>query len=179
MSLVTRQRIKDYIETGVIEIEPRPKDEHIGPNSVDLHLHPDLKVYAYTELDAYQDNPTESMTIPEHGMMLYPGEFYLARTIERTYTPKHVPYIGGRSSTGRLGIEVHCTAGLGDIGFNGTWTLEISVKRPVRVYPNMRIAQLWFHEVVIDGELPAYTGRYQNQVHATASRMHRSNGDNS
>lgn len=177
MSIVTKHQIKELLSRGLLEIDPMPLDEHIGPNSVDLHLHPYMLVYTNAELDARSENPTKHLHIPEEGLVLYPGEFYLARTVERTYTPYHVPYLGGRSSTGRLGIEVHCTAGLGDVGFNGTWTLEIAVKKPVRVYPNMRIAQLWLHDIIIDSKVVGYSGRYQGQVDATASRMHVKEGE--
>jgi dCTP deaminase len=46
-----------------------------------------------------------------------------------------------------LGIDIHATAGKGDIGFCNTWTLEISVKQPVRVYHGMPIGQLIYFEV--------------------------------
>ncbi len=53
----------------------------------------------------------------------------------------------GKSSVGRLGIDIHATAGKGDVGFCNTWTLEISVVQPVRVYAGMPIGQLIFFDV--------------------------------
>ncbi len=52
---------------------------------------------------------------------------------------------------GRLGIDIHATAGKGDVGFCGNWTLEISVKQPVRIYHGMPIGQLIYFPV--DGEI--------------------------
>ena len=63
----------------------------------------------------------------------------------------HVPFLEGKSSIGRLGIDIHATAGKGDIGFCNTWTLEISVKKPVRVYAGMPIGQLIYFQT--HGEL--------------------------
>ena len=64
-------------------------------------------------------------TIPEDGFVLNPNQLYLARTVERTETHNLVPMLEGRSSVGRLGLFVHVTAGFGDVGFCGFWTLEM------------------------------------------------------
>ena len=128
-------------------------------------------------LDAKKDNEVITFTIPEEGIELYPGILYLGRTIEETYTDRFIPMINGRSSIGRLGISVHVTAGFGDIGFNGTWTLEITVVEPIRIYKGMELCQLcWFTPV---GEIELYKGRYLNQVDPTPSRLYQSyEGDN-
>jgi dCTP deaminase len=145
---------------------------HIGPNSIDLHLHQHLRTYR-GELDAHGDNPTDDVTITKEGFVMQPGKLYLARTVERTFTPHHVAKLGGRSSTGRLGLSVHQTSGLGDVGFDGTWTLSLSCVEPVRIYPGMRIAQLWLFEVSSAvSEEDQYRGRYQGQHAPTAYRGH-------
>jgi dCTP deaminase len=76
-------------------------------------------------------NPTKRITIPEEGLVLKPNTLYLGRTNEFTKTDRYVPMLEGRSSTGRLGLFIHVTAGFGDIGFAGYWTLE-NVLRPAR-----------------------------------------------
>jgi dCTP deaminase len=58
-----------------------------------------------------------------------------------------VPFLEGKSSVGRLGIDIHATAGKGDVGFKNNWTLEISVRQPVRVYKGMPIGQLIYFVV--------------------------------
>ena len=68
-----------------------------------------------------------------------------------TQTHRHIPFLEGKSSTGRLGIDIHATAGKGDVGFCNTWTLEISVSMPVRVYAGMPIGQLIYF--VVDGDV--------------------------
>lgn len=121
-------------------------------------------------LDPRKDNPTIEYLIPENGFILYPGELYLGTTMERTFTEKYVPMISGRSSIGRLGIDIHKTAGFGDIGFDGKWTLEIVATVPVLVYPGMEICQIYFESP----EGPTgikYNGRYQNQEDVERSRF--------
>jgi dCTP deaminase len=77
--------------------------------------------------------------------------FYLGVTLEYTETHAHVPFLEGKSSTGRLGIDIHATAGKGDVGFCGNWTLEISVKQPVKIYKGMPIGQVIYFPV--EGEI--------------------------
>lgn len=168
MSILTGTAIRQTLAIGAAQIDPPP--QHIGPNSVDLHLAPVLLMYVAGTLDARMKNETVATEIPEGGHVLSPDVLYLGSTVERTYTPHHVPYVDGRSSIGRLGIFVHCTAGRGDVGFNGNWTLEITVVHPVRIYAGMRIAQLTLHEVV--GPIELYGGRYQNAHGVEASKLH-------
>ncbi|NBO50815.1 MAG: dCTP deaminase, partial [Chitinophagia bacterium] len=105
----------------------------LGSNSYDVHLGKHLALYVDAELDAKKHNTIEHFDIPEEGYLLMPDQFYLGVTLEYTETHAHVPFLEGKSSTGRLGIDIHATAGKGDVGFCGNWTLEISVKKPVRV----------------------------------------------
>jgi dCTP deaminase len=110
-------------------------------------------------LDCKLINNIKHLTIDDHGYLLKPNTIYLAKTKEKTYTNKFVPMIEGRSSIGRLGIFVHTTAGFGDVGFDGFWTLEISVIQPIKIYPNIRIAQVYYHS--IQGDFDLYEGKYQ------------------
>lgn len=169
MSYLTGPEIERLVREGKITIDPFVP-EHVGPNSVDLRLHPELTVYAVPTLSMRGGNLTKTVKIPKEGLRLEPSELYLARTVERTRTPEHVPQVIGRSSVGRLGVSVHVTAGFGDVGFDGTWTLEISVIKPVWVFSGVRICQLSLS--TIEGEVRPYEGRYQGQVKATASRFH-------
>ena len=118
-----------------------------------------LREYA---LDPKKENETIDITIPEEGYVLLPGTLYLGETVEYTETYGYVPKIDGRSTTGRLGIVIHLTAGFGDNGFKGKWTLEITATHPVIVYPNMEIGQLYFEELQGDSSMK-YEGKYQNQ----------------
>ena len=75
--------------------------------------------------------------------MLEPNRLYLGRTGEHTETKNLVPMLEGRSSIGRLGLFVHVTAGFGDVGFRGFWTLEIFCVQPIRIYSGLEICQIF------------------------------------
>jgi len=121
-------------------------------------------------LDPKKDNETIDIEIPEEGYVLLPGCLYLGETEEYTETYGLIPNSDARSTTGRLGIEIHRTAGFGDNGFKGKWTLEITVTHPVIVYPGMEIGQLYYE--VIDGDASmTYNGKYQNQEGVAAARV--------
>ena len=125
-----------------------------------MTLYPELKKYKNHLLDPKRLK-TNIIEIPKHGLVLEPNILYLGSTNEHTETYNLVPKIDGRSSIGRLGISVHITAGFGDIGFKGKWTLEISVVQPVIIYPNMEICQISYY--IPYGDITEYNGRYQNQ----------------
>lgn len=138
------------MEKGEILVEPFSR-ECLGSNSYDVHLGKTLGLYNEAILDARKHNSITTFEIPEEGFVLEPHKFYLGVTQEYTETHKHVPFLEGKSSVGRLGIDIHATAGKGDVGFCNFWTLEISVKQPVRVYAGMPIGQLIYFE--IQGEI--------------------------
>jgi dCTP deaminase len=139
-----------------------PFDEkQLNPNSYNLTLHDELMCYEEVVLDMGRPNRTNRLTIPKEGLVLAPNKLYLGRTIERTETHDFVPMIEGRSSIGRLGLFVHVTAGFGDVGFCGYWTLEMFAVQPVKIYPGVAICQIFYHE--IRGDYVAYqSGKYQN-----------------
>ncbi|MFT5877428.1 MAG: dCTP deaminase, partial [Dokdonia sp.] len=136
-------------------------DSQLNPNSYNLSLFEELLTYDNPILDMKTPNPTTRLTIPEEGLLLEPHKLYLGRTNEHTATDKFVPMLEGRSSIGRLGLFIHVTAGFGDVGFSGYWTLEIFCVQPIRIYPNVEICQIFYHS--IEGDYDLYTsGKYQN-----------------
>lgn len=148
--ILSDQEILKEMEMGRIKIEPF-YPHCMGTNSYDVHLGKTLGMYVDVELDAKKHNHIRKFEIPAEGYVLQPGVFYLGVTLEYTETHAHVPFLEGKSSTGRLGIDIHATAGKGDVGFCNYWTLEISVHKPVRVYAGMPIGQLIYFTV--DGEV--------------------------
>ncbi len=144
--ILSDTKIKEEILARRIVIEPyRP--ECLGTNSYDIHLGSTLAVYQSDELDSKKETPLNYFEIPESGFLLQRDQLYLGVTEEYTETHAHVPFLEGKSSAGRLGIDIHATAGKGDVGFCNHWTLEISCKIPVRVYAGMPIGQLIYFEV--------------------------------
>jgi len=144
--ILSDTRILEEIEKGTIKIVPYDR-ESLGSNSYDVRLGKTLATYKEHMIDAKKHNEIESFEIPDEGIVLYPHIFYLGVTLEYTETHAHVPFLEGKSSTGRFGIDIHATAGKGDVGFCGNWTLEISVKQPVKVYKGMPIGQLIYFPV--------------------------------
>ena len=129
-------------------------------------------VYENDLLDMKIPNKTKNIKIPEEGLILEPNRLYLGRTNEFTKTEKFVPMLEGRSSTGRLGLFIHVTAGFGDIGFAGYWTLEIFCVQPIKVYPNTQICQIYYHDIL--GEYDLYkSGKYQNNTGIQPSLMYK------
>jgi len=144
--ILSDTKILEEMETKSIVVEPFRR-ECLGSNSYDVHLGETIGIYQDEILDAKQHNKIKLQKIPAEGIVLYPHELYLGITEEYTETHRHVPFLEGKSSVGRLGIDIHATAGKGDVGFCNRWTLEISVKKPVRLYAGMPIGQLIYFEV--------------------------------
>lgn len=153
-----------------IRIEPFDQSQ-VNPNSYNVKLHNELLVYTDTVLDMKTPNPTRKIIIPETGFVLKPGELYLGRTVEYTETQNLVPIINGRSSIGRLGLSIHVTAGFGDIGFCGHWTLEFFCIKPIVIYPFVKIGQICYHET--SENHIRYDGKYQNNKSIQASKINK------
>lgn len=165
---LSKSAILSSITNGEINVKPfYPK--FVGPNSIDVHLAKTLYLikshtlnidneYDYRKIDL--DDPAQRT--------LLPGFLYLGCTQEWFYTPEHVPILHGRSSAARYGINVHQTAGFGDVGFSGHWTFEITVVNPIVIRPYIRIAQVQFEtlQTADDNAITEdsqYAGRYNNE----------------
>lgn len=171
--ILSGKAILAAIDGGKIKIDPfNPKN--MNPASFDLTLGDEVRVYSLVPTSWYQkiisffrprsldskvDNPTRSFKVGPEGILLKPGVGYLMHTKERVWTGSFVPALDGKSSIGRLFVKIHETAGLGDCGFDGHYTLEVTCVHPVRLYAGMRICQVRFHTIV--GEITQYEGRYK------------------
>jgi dCTP deaminase len=157
--ILSGSEIKAQLGTNIC-IDPFT-EEQLNPNSYNLRLHDEMLVYEEIILDMRRPSRFRRLTIPEEGLVLQPNQLYLARTIEHTETHNLVPMLEGRSSIGRLGLFVHVTAGFGDVGFCGYWTLEMFAVQPVRVYPGVQVAQIFYH--TLEGEVTEYqSAKYQH-----------------
>lgn len=144
----------------------------LGPNSYNLRLHHELLVYDEPVLDMKKEHKTKMITMPQTGLVLEPGKLYLGRTVEFTATDHYVPMLEGRSSIGRLGLFVHITAGFGDVGFKGFWTLEIMCAQAIRIYPGVEICQIFYH--TIEGDYELYkSNKYQNNRGVQPSMLYK------
>jgi dCTP deaminase len=154
-----------------IILDPFRRDQ-LNPNSYNLRLHDELLVYRHPTLDMAADNPTDRLVIPPQGLLLEPGRLYLGRTLEYTETHGFVPMLEGRSSIGRLGLFVHVTAGFGDVGFCGFWTLEISTIQPLVLYAGVEICQIFYHTLSEKHEV-YQSGKYQHNRGVQPSLLYR------
>ena len=159
-----------------------------GPNSVDVHLGPMLKVYDMTDCVRVPDpvsgewiaaidpnNPPRTIDLPKvegrSQWLLRPGIGYLGSIRERVECHAIVPYFDGRSSTGRLFVSLHQTAGRGDDGWGGFLSCEITVTHAILIEPGSRLGQFTFH--TLEGERDPYHGRYADQpAEPVPSRFH-------
>lgn len=168
--ILSGKEIKRNINKSIF-IEPF-NERQLGPNSYNLRLHHELLVYEDVTLDMKKQHSVKKVLIPEEGMVLEPNKLYLGRTIEYTKTDFYVPMLEGRSSIGRLGMFVHITAGFGDVGFNGFWTLEIFCVQPIRVYAGVEICQIFYH--TIEGDFNRYaSNKYQNNQGIQPSMLYK------
>lgn len=167
--------IKRLFDSGDITISPFDPTQ-VNTNSYDLRLAKKIQTYKildapesflvsrarsnwHTTIDIQNPPPMLEEEIREDGYLVYPGRLYLCSTVEKTYSPKHIPVISGKASVKRFGIEV--VTGIGAVGFNGHWAFEIKTTHPTVLYPHMRVAQIFF--MPVEGEIKLYDGRYQNQ----------------
>jgi dCTP deaminase len=169
MSILTGPAIRSAIASKIIAITPHD-DDQIDQAGVTLHLHPRLLVCRVYDprhtnarlppLDVRTDDGNRFVPVEvdaSGAFLLRPGRFYLGATIERVHAPHHVVRVDGKSSPGRLSLEVHRTAGHIEPAFAGQITLEMAVLAPLLIPPGWPICQAVFHEVT--GEVEAYTTR--------------------
>lgn len=168
--ILSGKEIRKKLGNEII-IEPF-SEKQLNPNSYNMRLHNKLLVYEAPILDMKKENKVKEIIIPEEGLILETGKLYLGRTIEYTETDKYVPMLEGRSSIGRLGLFIHVTAGFGDVGFSGYWTLEIFCVQPIKIYPNVELCQIYYHS--IEGEYDKYiSGKYQNNEGVQPSLLYK------
>lgn len=177
--ILSDSEILKEIKAGNIVITPFDP-EMVGPNTIDVTLNPIMAVGkkdAILDCRANNDHAFEEFVIPEEGYILWPGSFYLGHCNETLKVANHLcANIDGKSSIGRLTLKAHFTASFIDSGFMGDAVLEMEVTMPLRIYPNMPIAQIKFQEV--KGEvLRSYSKRpgskYQGQKGNQISLMHK------
>lgn len=165
--MLSGNEIKKRIENGTILIDPFDSSK-MGPNSYDVSLAAILYQITSEVIDPARPVEVKVLRL-EPSLILMPGELYLGVTSEYTETWDCVPKLDGKSSLARMGVSVHCTAGFGDVGFCGHWTLEITVTKPTVLYAGMDVAQIYYEP--IDGEIDLlYSAREQSKYNNKRSK---------
>ncbi len=160
--VLTDWEIIQALLNGQITITPLMNaKKQIGSSSVDLRLGTEFKlirivkqthfnIFDIKEIRKQIQEYTEVIHVgPMEPFILHPGEFALASTLEYIILPNNISgRLEGRSTWGRVGLQVHSTAGFIDPGFEGTLTFELNNmgKLPLPLYPGVRIAQMSFHK---------------------------------
>jgi dCTP deaminase len=167
--ILTGSEIAREHAKGAIDIRPFYPSQ-LNPNSYDFRLGPVFKTYASYVLDARKPNTAVETVIPEAGLIFQPGRIYLGHTVEIMGSDLYVPIIRGKSSIARLGLFIHVTADIIDIGSHNQWTLQLNPVQPIRLYPNMLIGQVTFWKV--SGDIELYNGKYQGSMGPVESQVH-------
>ncbi|MCK6210082.1 dCTP deaminase [Georgenia sp. EYE_87] len=159
----------ETIEDRLIVTPLLEPDTQIGPSSVDLRLGTEI-----VEMDRYNRSasdpraedpltPVQRRVVVPLGqrIALHPGQFLLASTLEFVRLPAFlVGQVHGRSSWGRLGVQV-ATAAAVQAGYAGMITLQLTnvATVPVHLYPGMRLAQLFLWWANEPAPTPYESGR--------------------
>lgn len=157
--ILTGNKIKEEVKEKKIIISPFDS-KRVTTNSYDLCLASKLIRYTSSILDPKIEQPFEEIEIPKKGLKMNAGEFRLASSTEVVGSNHYVPIIHAKSSLARMGLFVHCTADLVDIGSIGNLTFQLFATLPIILYPEMIIGQVSFWLPV--GEITLYKGKYQN-----------------
>lgn len=156
--ILTGNKIEEEISANRIAIEPFTK-EQINPNSYDFRLSDKILIYKNNILDPKIKQEVIEIEIPEEGYVLEPNKIYLGSTKEIMGSDYFVPIIRAKSSIARMGLFVHITADLIDIGSINQFTLQLHAVQRVKIFPNMLIGQVTFWETL--GEVTLYEGKYK------------------
>jgi len=168
--ILTGEKIEKEISKGRIIIKPFDKSQ-LNPNSYNFRLGDTIKIYKNYLLDPKVPQETVSIVLDEKGIVLEPKILYLGHTEEIMGSEHFVPIIRGRSSTGRLGLFIHITSDLIDIGSINQWTLQMHVVQKVKIYPGMLIGQVTFW--VPTGDIKLYNGKYQHSLGPMESKIYK------
>jgi dCTP deaminase len=168
--ILTGEEIKKQVKKGNIIIKPFNR-KNITTNSYDLTLGEDYLVYTDKILDPARENRYKIRKIPKNGLLLKKGDFILGHSKDIIGSKKFVPLIHAKSGIARLGLFVHITADIIDIGSIGNTTFQLYATRDIRLYSGMLIGQVSFW--VPKGKIILYNGKYQNSLGPKASQIHK------
>lgn len=168
--ILTGDEIHNQVAMEHITISPFDA-KYLTTNSYDFHLGETIKINRDKIIDPKKKGSFEEIPIPEEGYTLEPDTLYLGHTQEIIGSDFYVPIIRGRSSTGRIGLFVHITADLIDIGSMNQLTLMMHATQPVKIYPGMKIGQVTFW--VPTGDITLYKGKYKGLAGPQASQIYK------
>ncbi len=169
MMILTKQKIIEEV-TNKIEIVPF-LNVNVNNNSYSVSLGSKLLVYTSDYVDTAMNNPVEEITIPNEGLVLKKGNFYVGHIQEYIGSDYYVPILHGVEEIAKKGLFVHVTANLIDIGNHCNFSLQLYPTEDIRVYPGIKIAQVSFWQV--SGNIKLYKGKYNGIKGPASSQSYR------
>lgn len=166
--ILTGTEIDKGVRSGHICIYPY-EDRFIEPNSYGFHLAPSIICYEDTVLDPMRKPAERRLAIPEEGLCLQPGVFYLGSTVETMGSDYYAATLYANRSVSTMGMWIQFSAPLGHTGAVIPWTLEIKVSFPMMVYPGMLIGKIAFWSP--QGNREIYNGKYTGSTEVVSSRF--------
>lgn len=186
--LLPDHRIRALAESGRLVIHPwRP--DLLQPASIDVTLgdefvwrgRDDMRLLPTVTVAPWARSNRSVAQWVEHRhagpLDLLPGQFVLATTREYVALPDDISaQVDGKSTWGRRGLMIHCTAGWVDAGFRGTITLEVAnlSQEIIPLTPGDPIGQIKFFRMEAPADRPyghpSLQSRYQGQLGATPAR---------
>jgi dCTP deaminase len=168
--ILTGSQIWQCVREGSIQIEPFNENQ-LSPNSYDVRLGDQVIVYSHPYLDTKCNNPYEIISVPLAGFVLERGHYYVGHIAEVVGSDSFVPMLHAKLGIAKLGLFVHVTANLIDIGNHCNFSLHLAPKRDIRVFPGMRIAQVSFW--CVQGNINLYQGKYKGARGPAASQSYK------
>lgn len=164
--------IESAIKIGTLKVSPIEK-EQIQPASIDMRLDKKFLIPRSQKIIT-MSTPIPYKEFVGDNFILHPHMFVLASTVESVELSNDiVAFVQGRSSVGRMGLFIQ-NAGWVDPGFKGQITLELynSSNSDILLEAGRRICQLAFAETRTAANGDGYSGKYQNQIGTTGSRVY-------
>lgn len=168
--ILSGREIINNIENGKIEIVPFCQTK-VNQNSYDVSLGKNLLVYTEDYVDTAKKNEYKEIIIPKEGYILEKNKFYVGHIVEYIGSDYFVPLLHCKLTIAKLGLFIHITANLIDIGNHCNFSLQIYPTENVKVYPGMNIAQISFWNVY--GDIRLYKGKYKNVIGPASSQSYK------
>lgn len=175
MSLLGSKELHEVIENGFLDAEHK----FVNAASIDIRIGNTILVEeqadGVVDIDAKQNLKWREVEIPDEGIVITPGQFFLAHSMEEFNLPDN---LSGqfilRSSMARCGMN-HLFAGWADAGFSKSkLTFEfhnVTRHHSLRIRKGMRVGQMVFYNHSPAGEDSyAIKGRYNNSASVEASK---------
>ncbi len=168
--ILTGKEIINQWNLGKIDIQPF-HPERATTNSYDLALGNRFVQYTSSVIDPKVPPEYREIIADERGIVMKKGDFLVGHTAEIIGSDYFVPIIHARSSIARLGLFVHVTADLVDLGMHGNLSFQLYATLPIKLYPGMLVGQVSFW--VPKGEIELYKGKYQGANGPRSSEVYR------